>query len=274
MAAADQPGWPKFVEVLGSVFQQWTALHLAVDQQWGGLGSQQKGEKMMADTLTFFLQSTPQDPVYPDELSDFFEDTMVEAFSCDAEDGSCREVAEVIVKQFTACVVNGDITTAEQLIAQAPGAAQRALQASQAGAAPEPVAAVGGAAAAPITPREPIVDADGFELVVGRNNDGQPDAAAATHAAAQTPQAQADMQAAQEAQEARMAQLAARQQAALVLQQQQAALQQQALYADQQRQAAHEQAMYQQQQQAVGQAAAEAQAIAERRAQPGSLDEI
>ena len=30
--------------------------------------------------------------MYADELSDFFEDTLLDQFSTDAEDGSCREV--------------------------------------------------------------------------------------------------------------------------------------------------------------------------------------
>ena len=90
-----------------------------------------KGEKLLHDTLTFFVQSTPQDPVYADELSDFFEDTLVESFACDAEDGSCREVADAIVRQFTMCVVNGTFSEADQIIAQAPVAAARALQQSQ-----------------------------------------------------------------------------------------------------------------------------------------------
>ena len=66
---------------IGSIFNQWTALHLAIDQQWGGGSSSEKGERLFQDTLAFFAQSTPQDPVYADELSDFFEDAMTERFA-------------------------------------------------------------------------------------------------------------------------------------------------------------------------------------------------
>jgi len=38
--------------------------------------------------------------VYGDELSDFFEDRILDNYSTDAQDGSCREVADKIVRQF------------------------------------------------------------------------------------------------------------------------------------------------------------------------------
>jgi hypothetical protein len=273
MSAAEQPGWPKFVEVVGSVFQQWTAFHLAVEQQWGGLSSPQKGEKLLHDTLTFFVQSTPQDPVYADELSDFFEDTLVESFACDAEDGSCREVADAIVRQFTMCVVNGTFAEADQIIAQAPVAAARALQQSQ--TVPDDTSAVvpdgaDGAAAAAAEPVAPVVDEDGFQMVVGKCKGRRQQ----VHEAAQAPQAQADVAAVQEAQAQRQAQMAAQQQQALEAQRQQELLAQQQ-QAQQQIMYEQQQQMLQQQEEAARAMAAQAQAEAEALAQQQRvLDEI
>lgn len=275
MSATEQPGWPKFVEVVGSVFQQWTAFHLAVEQQWGGLSSPQKGEKLLQDTLTFFMQSTPQDPVYADELSDFFEDTLVESFACDAEDGSCREVAEAIVRQFTMCVVNGTFAEADRIIAQAPVAAARALQQSQtvrddASASVPDGAYEAGAAAEPAAP---VVDEDGFQMVVGKSKGRRQQ----VHAAAQAPQAQADVAAVQEAQAQRQAQLAAQQQQALEAQRQQELLAQQQQAQQQMMYEQHQQMLLQQQQQeeAARAMAAQAQAEAEALAQQQRvLDEI
>ena len=283
MSAAEQPGWPKFVEVVGSVFQQWTAFHLAVEQGWGGMSSQQKGEKLLQDTLTFFVQSTPQDPVYADELSDFFEDTLVESFSCDAEDGSCREVADAIVRQFSLCVVNGNFAEADQIIAQAPVAAARALQQSQAGTEAASLSAPDSAdtnmedSAAAAAPAAPVVDEDGFQMVVGKSKGRRQQ----VHQAAQAPQAQADVAAVQEAQAQRQAQLAAQ----LAAQQQQAleVQRQQELLAQQEQ--AQQQMMYEQQQQLLLQqqqeeaaramaAQAEAEAAAAAAQQPRVLDEI
>lgn len=249
MSATEQPGWPKFVEVVGSVFQQWTAFHLAVEQQWGGLSSGQKGEKMLHDTLTFFAQSTPQDPVYADELSDFFEDTLVESFACEAEDGSCREVAEAIVRQFTLCVVNGSFAEADQIIAQAPVAAARALQQSQTVPDDESASLPDSAEASMSECAGPVLDEDGFQMVVGKSTRRQQQ----VHEAAQAPQAQSDVAAVQEAQAQRQAQLAAQ-----LAQQQQHTLETQELLAQQQQ--AQQQMMYAQQQQQLLQQQQQAEA--------------
>lgn len=271
MSAAEQPGWPKFVEVVGAVFQQWTAFHLAVEQQWGGLSSPQKGEKFLQDTLTFFIQSTPQDPVYADELSDFFEDTLVESFSCNAEDGSCREVADTIVRQFTMCVVNGTFAEADHIISQAPVAAARALQQSQLGATdaststPDSTDTSMDESGASGQPAAPVVDEDGFQMVVGKSRGRRQQ----VHEAAQAPQAQADVAAVQAAQTQRQMQLAEQQRQALEAQRQQELVAQQ--------QQAQQQMLYEQQQQQQAEAAramalqAEAEAEAQ---QSRVLDEI
>ena len=280
MSATEQPGWPKFVEVVGSVFRQWTAFHLAVEQQWGGLSSGQKGEKMLHDALTFFAQSTPQDPVYADELSDFFEDTLVESFACDAEDGSCREVAEAIVRQFTMCVVNGTFAEADQIIAQAPEAAARALQQSQTVPDDESASLPESAEASMDESAGPVLDEDGFQMVVGKSNRRQQQ----VHEAAQAPQAQADVAAVQEAQAHRQAQLAQQQHALetqrqqeLIAQQQQQQqqAQQQMVYAQQQQQLLQQQQQQQQEEEAARAMAAQAQAEAEAEMQRQRvLDEI
>jgi len=48
--------------------------------------------------------------VYGDELSDFFEDRILDNYSTDAQDGSCREVADKIVRQFELCYKKNDYT--------------------------------------------------------------------------------------------------------------------------------------------------------------------
>lgn len=119
-------GWSKFVQATGAIFSNWTALKLATDNGWGGMNSKGKAQKMHQDALALFANGG--EPVYADELGDFFEDTILDSFSCDAEDGSCREVAEKIVQQFQLCVHQGDFTAANQLIQNAGAAARRALE--------------------------------------------------------------------------------------------------------------------------------------------------
>jgi hypothetical protein len=38
-------------------FNRWTALQLAVENEWGGRSSRQKVQKLQADVLTFFVHS-------------------------------------------------------------------------------------------------------------------------------------------------------------------------------------------------------------------------
>ena len=117
--------WSKFVQACGAMFSNWTCLALAVDNCWGGMNSKKKGEEMLQDCLTMFANGGPR--VYGDELSDFFEDRILDNYSTDAEDGSCREVADKIVRQFELCYKKNDYTEADVLISGAGAAAQRAL---------------------------------------------------------------------------------------------------------------------------------------------------
>jgi hypothetical protein len=121
--------WSKFVQSTGAIFSNWTVLSLACDNAWGGMRSQGKAQHMMQNALSLFAQGGQ--PVYADELSDFFEDTVLDAFSCDAEDGSCREVAEKIVRQFRLCVHEGNFSEADEMIGAAGAAAGRALALSK-----------------------------------------------------------------------------------------------------------------------------------------------
>ena len=93
----------------------------------------------------------------------------------------------MIVRQFGLCVVNGDFSEAEQIIAQAPNAADRALQQSQAGQVQATLSSAEAAAAgsepgAAAAPPEKVVDEDGFELVTRGKGQGRQ---AAVHAQAQ-----------------------------------------------------------------------------------------
>lgn len=47
-----------FEEGVGLVFQRWTALCLAIDQQWGGQSSAEKAEDLYSDVLHWFEKNT------------------------------------------------------------------------------------------------------------------------------------------------------------------------------------------------------------------------
>jgi len=46
-----------FKEGVSSVFRQWTALELAVDQRWGGPYSQMKADNLLTKVIELFLGS-------------------------------------------------------------------------------------------------------------------------------------------------------------------------------------------------------------------------
>ena len=55
-----------FKEGVCSVFRQWTALELAIDQRWGGIHSAEKGDILIQKVLDLFIGRNDSKKVYPD----------------------------------------------------------------------------------------------------------------------------------------------------------------------------------------------------------------
>ncbi|CAI5468011.1 unnamed protein product [Closterium sp. Yama58-4] len=133
ITAAEQhaDGW--FREGVRLVFARWTALQLAVENQWGGGRSAEKAQHMQADLVHFCYSK--RGAVYSDELEEWLDEATVKDFSMEVEDGSLREVADKIVEVFKACR-DGNFTLVQQLQeAEAAAAAKgrrAALQQSRA----------------------------------------------------------------------------------------------------------------------------------------------
>lgn len=49
--------FPLFAEGISLLLSQWTALQMAVQNEWGGRDSQKKSEQLAADLLSWFSQS-------------------------------------------------------------------------------------------------------------------------------------------------------------------------------------------------------------------------
>ncbi|GJN09026.1 hypothetical protein PR202_ga26993 [Eleusine coracana subsp. coracana] len=73
------------------VFGRWTALQMAVENQWGGRDSRAKADQLGESILSWFCQS--KGPHYFEDLVDMMYDTISESFNADFEDGSVEEVA-------------------------------------------------------------------------------------------------------------------------------------------------------------------------------------
>ncbi|KAM3310271.1 hypothetical protein ACQJBY_031140 [Aegilops geniculata] len=91
-------------EGIGLVFGRWTALQMAVENEWGGRDSRAKADRLAADVLSFFTNS--KGPYYYDDLEEMMFDSISESFNADFEDGSVGEVAEQVLIMHEECLQN------------------------------------------------------------------------------------------------------------------------------------------------------------------------
>uniref|UniRef100_A0A453H139 Pre-rRNA-processing protein TSR2 n=1 Tax=Aegilops tauschii subsp. strangulata TaxID=200361 RepID=A0A453H139_AEGTS len=91
-------------EGIGLVFARWTALQMAVENEWGGRDSRAKADRLAADVLSFF--TTSKGPYYFDDLEEMMFDNISEFFNADFEDGSVGEVAEQVLIMHEECLQN------------------------------------------------------------------------------------------------------------------------------------------------------------------------
>lgn len=105
---------PAEVFTLGcnKVFSCWTALNLAVENNWGGSDSEKKKDDLIQHVINFCIS---RKEVYRDEIEDILVDKLDEYFFVTLEDGSDVEIANILVKLHSTCA-NGDFTYANELM--------------------------------------------------------------------------------------------------------------------------------------------------------------
>eukprot|EP01113_Clastostelium_recurvatum_P012444 TRINITY_DN16467_c0_g1_i1.p1 TRINITY_DN16467_c0_g1~~TRINITY_DN16467_c0_g1_i1.p1 ORF type:complete len:208 (+),score=50.82 TRINITY_DN16467_c0_g1_i1:194-817(+) len=86
--------WSVFTEGIQHVLRSWTALNLALGNEWGGPGTREKGQALYNGIIQLFRKGE----AYADELEDFFEDFFVEQLHVVVEDGSLRGVSHLLVE--------------------------------------------------------------------------------------------------------------------------------------------------------------------------------
>ncbi|XP_008218176.1 PREDICTED: pre-rRNA-processing protein TSR2 homolog [Prunus mume] len=100
-----------FREGVALVLSRWSALQLAVDNEWGGRDSRRKSEQLAADVFSWFTQS--KEVLYIDDLEDILNEAML-SLNTVTEDGSIEEVAEKLMFMNEECL-NGDFKSVESL---------------------------------------------------------------------------------------------------------------------------------------------------------------
>uniref|UniRef100_A0A3B0MSR0 Pre-rRNA-processing protein TSR2, putative n=1 Tax=Theileria annulata TaxID=5874 RepID=A0A3B0MSR0_THEAN len=99
------------------VLDCWTALNLAVENNWGGDDSELKKELLVRNVIEFCLESIEfmNKEIYSDQIEDIIVDKIDEYFNVTLEDGSEIEIASILVKLHLTCS-NNDFTYANELI--------------------------------------------------------------------------------------------------------------------------------------------------------------
>ncbi len=82
-----------------AVFERWTALTMAVVNEWGGFQSKEKAQSLREETLEFLLKDSKKG----DSIEDFLYDCIAEDFNVQLEDESHEEVGKVLRAMFEEC---------------------------------------------------------------------------------------------------------------------------------------------------------------------------
>ncbi|KAK4261515.1 hypothetical protein QN277_004502 [Acacia crassicarpa] len=102
---------PIFNEAIGLVLYSWSALRVAVENEWGGRESRQKAEGLGSDILSWFTQS--KEPLYIDDLENMLDEGLI-SLNMVVEDGSIEEVAEKLMILHEECL-EGNFRSLETL---------------------------------------------------------------------------------------------------------------------------------------------------------------
>ncbi|XP_020274203.1 pre-rRNA-processing protein TSR2 [Asparagus officinalis] len=106
-----------FSEGISLVLSRWTALQMAIENQWGGRDSRQKSHDLASSILSWFSQS--KEPLYIDDLENILDECMALSFNTEIDDGSVEEVAEELMVMHEDCL-RGNYESIEKLRKSVP----------------------------------------------------------------------------------------------------------------------------------------------------------
>ncbi|XP_062109913.1 uncharacterized protein LOC133821785 [Humulus lupulus] len=104
-----------FSEGIGIVLYRWSALQLAVENEWGGRQSRQKAQQLHSDIFSWFTHSTGKgkEPLYIDDLEEVLVQGL-QSLNTEVDDGSVEEVAEKLMIMHEECL-DGNFKSIEGL---------------------------------------------------------------------------------------------------------------------------------------------------------------
>ncbi|KAG2695287.1 hypothetical protein I3843_07G007900 [Carya illinoinensis] len=102
---------PAFREGIYLVLSRWSALRLAVENEWGGRDSNRKADQLALDIISWFTQA--REPLYIDDLENILDEAML-SLNTEAEDGSIEEIAYKLMTMHEECL-EGNLQSIERL---------------------------------------------------------------------------------------------------------------------------------------------------------------
>ncbi|KAK4773009.1 hypothetical protein SAY87_028028 [Trapa incisa] len=102
---------PFFREGISLTLSMWSALQMAVENEWGGRNSRARANELCEDIFNWFTQS--KEPHYIDDLEDKLDEGLI-SLNTEAQDGSIGEVAENLMILHEECM-EGNYSSIEKL---------------------------------------------------------------------------------------------------------------------------------------------------------------
>ncbi|XP_004230054.1 uncharacterized protein [Solanum lycopersicum] len=98
-------------EGIGLVLTRWTALQMAIENEWGGRDTREKSNQLNVDIFSAFTQS--KEKVYMDDIEEILDEFMI-SLNTEVNDGSLEEVAEKLMYMHEECL-EGDFNSIKVL---------------------------------------------------------------------------------------------------------------------------------------------------------------
>eukprot|EP00968_Pinguiococcus_pyrenoidosus_P015645 scaffold1459_cov260-Pinguiococcus_pyrenoidosus.AAC.6 len=124
---APEQRWGAFVSGLQGVLQSWTALNLAVENNWGGGDSHKKAQELFEALLEVFRRGRD---IYADVVEDVLLVRMDESFHTRCDDGSIEEVSRLLVQMYHDCG-NGDFSKVNETLERLRERQERGVSAAR-----------------------------------------------------------------------------------------------------------------------------------------------
>ncbi|KAI7901781.1 Pre-rRNA-processing protein TSR2-domain-containing protein [Cokeromyces recurvatus] len=109
---AEHPNKVAFEEGASYIFHNWTALKLAVEQEWGGIDSAEKREWLIDVIVDYFGKRGKKIDI--EDIEDILIQVMNDEFNTTLEDDSPYLVAKHLVTLFNQCI-QGNYSEVERL---------------------------------------------------------------------------------------------------------------------------------------------------------------